>query len=129
MEDFITSLVWRWAETPESPWLALTPDVIVADLIEGSDGLRGNFEDAMEVARLFNARYVPFAGDATRNCLGSADVAVRRLASDESLSDYSTDAQQAARHLQIAREFYAAAPELVVPHSAEFDSRLEEIAR
>jgi hypothetical protein len=128
MENFITSLVWRWAETPESPWLALNPDVIVTDLIEGPDGLRINFDDAMEAARLFNRQYLPFVGK--KDYLGTAQTAIRDLENNESLMDhYSRDPQQIARHLQIAREFYAAAPELVVPPSAEFDSQLEEIAQ
>jgi hypothetical protein len=131
IEEFITDLVWRWAESSESPHLALDPDVIVDDLINGSSGLREHFDDAVETTRLFNARYAAALTRESGIRPGDVESALREIEGNEALRNYGgpgSDPQQTASHLQTARDLYAAVPHLVTRRSAEFNSQLEEIA-
>jgi hypothetical protein len=56
VEDFIVELGQRWVWSLEWDHCALTPDRII-EIINSPDGMRGWFDDAVEITRLFNRRY------------------------------------------------------------------------
>jgi hypothetical protein len=61
----------------------------------------------------------------------TAAEAIKLFGETESLSDYYNcrDSQQAASHIETARDIYRALPELVLTVSEEFDAEIEELAQ
>jgi len=108
-------------------WVKHTPDVRTYELLtwEGEEG--ATF--AIQQVALTHAEYIALKDHlaALRGYqIGDLNARVGKLTSQ---NPAPPDAQQTARFIQTAREYYRRCPDLVVFESEDFDEQLEELAK
>jgi hypothetical protein len=129
IEDAIVNMAYMYYRNRQENRDSLTPDDLIG-VIEGPDGCRGWFDEAIEITRRFQTLYAGVLDKtnpriSVEACIG--EVKGQRFKSDPSVK-FQNNKQQVADTVRTAREIYRLCPEAILTHNEDFEAELRQLA-